>query len=121
VIIKKVVPRMKVYENNGSWMWVAFAPETRSIVAFIIGPRKQYFADKLVKLTDDCLSKNKPIYVTDGLNFYKVALLNHYGLLINYPKTGKRGRPRNPKIVPPNYLNYAHIVKKRTGRKLQKV
>jgi IS1 family transposase len=112
---------MKVYEDNGSWMWVAFASETRLIVAFTIGPRKQYVADKLVKLTDDCLSKNKPVYVTDGLKFYKVALLNQYELRINYPKTGKRGRPRNPKIVPPDYLNYAQIVKKRKGGKLQKV
>lgn len=118
---KKVVPRMEVYEDNGSWMWVAFAPETRLIVAFTIGPRKQYVADKLVKLTDDCLSENKPVYVTDGLNFYKVALLNHYGLWIKYPKTGKRGRPRNPKIVPPDDLKYAQVVKKRKGRKLQKV
>jgi IS1 family transposase len=118
---KKIVPRMEVYEDNGSWMWVAFAPEPRLIVAFAIGPRKQYVADNLVKLTDDCLSENKPIYVTDGLNFYKVALLNQYGLRIKYPKTGKRGRPRNPKIVPPDYLKYAQVVKKRKRGKLQKV
>ena len=74
-----------------------------------------------MKLADDCLSENKPIYVTDGLDFYKVALLNHYGLRIEYPKTGKRGRPRNQKIVPPDYLKYAQVVKKRKGGKLKKV
>ena len=46
---------MEVYEDNGSWMWVAFASVSRLIVAFTIGPRKQYVADELVKLTDDCL------------------------------------------------------------------
>ena len=25
---------MEVYEDNGSWMWVAFAPVSRLIVAF---------------------------------------------------------------------------------------
>ena len=74
-----------------------------------------------MKLADDCLSENKPVYVTDGLDFYKVALLNHYGLQIEYPKTGKRGRPRNPKIFPPDYLKYAQVVKKRKGGKPQKV
>jgi hypothetical protein len=110
---------MEVYEDKGSWMWVSFAPESRLIVAFTIGPRKQYVANELVKLTDDCLSENKPVFVTDGLDFYKVALL--YGLRIEYPKTGKRGRPRNPKIVPSDYLRYAQIVKKRKGGKLHKV
>ena len=75
---KKIVPRMEVYEDDGPWMWVAFASVSRLIVAFTIGPRKQYVADELVKLTDDCLSENKPVYVTDGLDFYKVALLKHY-------------------------------------------
>src|SRR5664280_2133445 len=110
---------MEVYEDDGSWMWVAFAPDTRLIVAFIIGPRKQHVADELVKLTDDCLSENIPVYVTDGLDFYKVALLNQYGIRIEYLKTGKRGRPKNPKIVPLDDLKYAQIVKKRQGRKLK--
>lgn len=112
---------MDVYEDDGPWMWVAFAPDTRLIVAFTVGPRKQYVADELVKLTDDCLSDNKPVYVTDGLDFYKVALLNHYGLRVEYPKTGKRGRPKNPKIVPPHDLKYAQVVKKRNGGKLKGV
>jgi IS1 family transposase len=112
---------MEVYEDNGSWMWAAFAPVSRLIVAFTIGPRKQYVADELVKLTDDCLSENKPVFVTDGLDFYKIALLNQYGVQIEYPKTGKRGRPKKPKIVPSDNLKYAQVVKKRKEGKPQKV
>ena len=111
---------MEVYEDNGPWMWVAFAPDSRLIVAFTIGPRKQHVANELVKLTADRLSENLPVYVTDGLDFYKVALLNQYGVQIEYPKTGKRGRPKKPKIVPSDDLKYAQIVKKRKGGKLQK-
>jgi len=118
---KKVVPRMEVYEDNGSWMWVSFAPESRLIVAFSIGPRKQYVANELVKLTADRLSENIPVYITDGLNFYKVALLIQYGVKVEYPKTGKRGRPRKPKIAPHKNLKYAQVVKKRKGRMLKKV
>lgn len=35
---KKIVPRMENYEDDGPWMWVAFAPGCRLIVAFVIGP-----------------------------------------------------------------------------------
>jgi IS1 family transposase len=112
---------MEIYEDDGPWMWVAFAPDTRLIVALTIGPRKQYVADELVKLTDDCLSENKPVFVTDGLDFYKRALLNHYGVQVEYPKTGKRGRPRKPKVFPPDYLKHAQVVKTRKGGKLQEI
>ena len=37
---KKVVPKMEVYEDDGPWIWIAFEPDNRLIVAFTIGPRK---------------------------------------------------------------------------------
>ena len=46
---------MEVYEDDGPWMWVAFATNCRLIVAFIIGPRKQYVANELSKV-NSCLS-----------------------------------------------------------------
>ena len=33
-------------------MWVAFAPGCRLILDFVIGPGKQYVADKLVELVN---------------------------------------------------------------------
>ena len=48
---------MEVYEDDGPWMWVAFATNCRLIVAFIIGPKKHYVADEFVRLTADCLSE----------------------------------------------------------------
>ncbi len=101
VKVKKIVTKMEIYEADGSWMWISFAPDSRLIVAFTIGPKKQYVVNELVKLTADRLSENLPFYVTDGLDFCKVALLDQYGVQIEYPKTGKRSKPRNPKIVPP--------------------
>jgi hypothetical protein len=65
--------------------------------------------------------RKQTFFVTDGLNFYKIALLNHYGVQIEYPKTGKRGRPRKPKIVPHDDLKHAQVVKTRKGGKLQEV
>jgi IS1 family transposase len=112
---------MKEYEDDGSWMWVAFAPECRLIVAFVIGPRKQYVANELLELTAKCLSESKPLFVSDGLKFYTKSLLNEFGEIEEFPRTGKRGRPRNPKRVPPENLEYAQVIKKRTGGRLQKI
>jgi IS1 family transposase len=88
---------MKDYEDDGSWMWVAFAPECRLIVAFVIGPRKQYVADELLELTANRLSGPRPLFVSDGLKFYTKALLKKFGEIGVFPRTGKRGRPKKSK------------------------
>lgn len=102
-------------------MWVSFAPQFRLIIDFTIGPRKQYVANRLVELTDKCLSGLKPLFVSDGLRFYSEALLQKYGKWVEFPRTGKRGRPKIPKLVPDKDLKYAQIVKEREGGKLQNV
>jgi len=40
IIVKKIMPRMKDYEDDGSWILVAFAPNCRLIITFILGPGK---------------------------------------------------------------------------------
>jgi len=118
---KKIVPRMKDYEDDGPWMWVAFAPGCRLIISFVIGPRKQYIANELVQLTAECLSDSMPLFVSDGLEFYAKALLKEFGKIEEFPRTGKRGRPKKPKLVPPDDLRYAQVIKKRKGGRLQKI
>ena len=112
---------MKDYEDDGMWMWVAFVPSYRLIIDFVIGPRKQYVADKLVELVNKRLSEKIPVFVTDGLDFYRKALLNVYGIVKEFSRTGKRGRPKKPTIVPSNDLRYAQVVKIRKRGLLQKV
>jgi IS1 family transposase len=118
---KKIVPRMKDYEDEGPWMWVAFAPGCRLIVDFIIGPRKQYVADRLLELIAKHLSNSIPLFVTDGLKLYTEAILKKYGELVEFPKTGKRGRPKKPKIVPLKNLRYAQVIKNREGGKVKEI
>ncbi len=74
------------------------------ILDFVIGPRKQYIADRLVGLVNKHLSDKILIFVTDGLNFYREALLKQFGVLREFPRTGKRGRPKKPKIFPSDSL-----------------
>jgi hypothetical protein len=55
------------------------------------------------------------------LKFYTKALLNEFGEIEEFPRTGKRGRPRNPKITPPDNLRYAQVKKEKKGGRLQKI
>lgn len=65
----------------------------------------------MIEATDKHLSDSKPLFVTDGLKLYAEALLKKYGEWIEFPKTGKRGRPKNPVIVPDENLKYAQVIK----------
>jgi hypothetical protein len=62
-----------------------------------------------------------PLFVTDGLKFYKIALLKQYGKLQSFARTRKRGRPRRPRFIPDELLKYAQIIKQRAGGVLMKV
>jgi IS1 family transposase len=102
-------------------MWVSFVPESRLIVDFIIGPRKQYVSDELIEVTDKHLSDSKPLFITDGLKFYVEALLKKYGEWMFFPRTGKKGRPKKPRLVSSKNLKYAQVIKNRKGKRLNKV
>jgi IS1 family transposase len=59
---------------------------------------------------------NFPIWVSDGLDAYGDALRQRHCVLQTYPRTGKRGRPRRPKLVACPELRYGQVVKKRDER-----
>ena len=101
---------MEQYEDDGTWVWVAFDPEHKVVLAHVVGERKQPSANKLIK----CVKKRVagiPSFCSDGLKFYKNALLKFYGHIVSFPRTGLRGRPRVPALVPDNGLRYAQVIK----------
>ncbi len=63
----------------------------------------------------------KPLCVTDGLKFYAEAILKKYGELVEFPRTGKIGRSKKPKLVPAKDLKYAQVVKERKGGTIHKI
>jgi len=116
----KKVPKDGEYDDEGTWIWVSMATERRLVLSHVVGERSQRSADGLVKRTAQCL-KSLPLFVTDGLKFYKIALLKQYGKLQSFARTRKRGRPRPPRFIPDELLKYAQIFKQRAGGILMKV
>lgn len=89
------------------------ASEHRIILAVVVGPRSQHSANQLIERTAYVLCGKLPLFVSDGLDSYGVALLERYHVTVSYPPTGKRGRPRAPEKRPDPGLRYSQVVKKR--------
>jgi IS1 family transposase len=116
----KRVPKDGEYDDEGTWIWISMAAECRLVLSHVVGERSQKSADRLIKRTAQCL-KVLPLFVTDGLKFYKIALLRQYGKLQSFAQTGKRGRPKLSRIISDKLLKYAQIIKQRAGRVLTRV
>ena len=74
------------------------ATESRLVLSHVVGERSQKIADQLVTNTVKRL-KSIPLFATDGLKLYTIALRKQYGKLKPFAPTGKRGRPRSPRLI----------------------
>ena len=83
------------------------------MIYFVVGRHDQANADKLVAGIKERSDKHVPFFTSDELKHYDDALLEAYGLRYEFPRTGKRGRPRKPILKAPKHLLYAQVVKRR--------
>ena len=96
--------------------------QTKLAVSLVIGPRSQQNAEALwsdfAQRTDHDLPT---LITTDEYRVYAGALLTTYGVPTPSPRTGKPGRPRTPRLVPPAALVYAMVHKLRRKGRVVKV
>lgn len=99
--------------DGDAWVWVAFAPEWRRVVGFVVGQRTQAQAnlllERVVYVTDD----HVPFFTSDQWPGYPSALLHAYGEGYPPERQGTRGRYPAPRRRPPPNLLYAQVVKRR--------
>jgi len=87
------------------------------MISFSMGATEFSLAEPLVADTEARLCHDAmPLWVSDGLDAYGAALLSRHHVLETYPRTGKRGRPRRPKMVAFPALRYGQVVKQRDDR-----
>ena len=116
------LPFARLYaETYGdAWVWVAFAPVWRLVVAFGIGKRTQQSADLLLDRVLYVTDAHIPFFTSDQLPEYRRALLHAYGVWHQPQRQGNRGRYPKPLLMPPPRLLYAQVVKTRAhGRIVQ--
>jgi len=115
-------PLARLYDETygDAWVWVAFAPVWRLVVAFVIGKRTQQSADLLLDRVLHVTDAHIPFFTSDQLPEYRRALLHAYGRWHQPPRPGHRGRYPKPLLMPPPGLLYAQVVKTRDhGRIVQ--
>jgi IS1 family transposase len=102
--------------DGRQWVWISFAPEYRLILAALVGPRTFASALQLIQLTA-AVVLGVPCFFSDGFSCYLAALIEVYHTLKTFPRTGKPGRPKQPRKEPHPDLVYGQVVKKQhTGR-----
>jgi IS1 family transposase/transposase-like protein len=104
-----------------AWVWVAFAPVWRLVLAFVIGKRSQENANLLLARMAHVTDDHIPFFTSDQLAHYKTALLHTYGVWHQPQRQGKRGPQPKPRLMAPDNLLYAQVVKKREKGRVVKV
>jgi IS1 family transposase len=101
-----------------AWIWIAFDPIHKLVLAHVIGKRTEPHAVDLLEKVKSITASIPSLFTSDQLNQYTQALLKVYGNTVFPPRSPGAGRPPNPKLVPPEELLYAQVVKQYKGNKL---
>jgi IS1 family transposase len=108
-------------EYGDCWGHISLDPNTKIIPAHVFGKRIKENTDKLLEKFKSKTDGQIPLFTSDEYNGYPGAILKQYHIEVEFPKTGKRGRPRNPLLLPHPELNYVQVVKTRENGRVVKV
>lgn len=117
--VRKKERTLKGWENlqrewGDTWIWVAFDPMHKLVLAIVVGERNEEEAVGLLARLRKRLAKACRLLLTsDSLPHYAAAMLQVFGVLVQPRRKGKRGRYPQPRRVPPEDLQYATIHKER--------
>ena len=104
-----------------AWVWVAFAPLWRMVLAFVVGKRTQDHANLLLARVQGISDGHIPFFTSDQLAAYPTALLHTYGKWVQPQRKGTRGKHPQPRRVVPDTLRYAQVVKQRENGRVVEV
>ena len=91
------------------------------MVNFLVGNRTEESGRVFLTELSSRLGCVKPLFTSDELKVYASLLLEIYHETVVEDPTGKRGRPRNPRIIPHVDLDYATVHKTRDKGRVVKV
>lgn len=102
----------KLRPGKVDWIHTALAMGSMFILAVGFGPRDTSTAAYLIAQVMACL-QGIPIFLTDGWKAYPRALIQVLGRVYRPHRKGNRGRKPKPRLVAPDTLFYAQVVKER--------
>jgi len=102
----------KLRPRQVAWIHTALAMGSWFLLWVDVGPRTQEQAAALVAQVVARV-RDLPIFLTDGWKAYSAALLQVVGIVYRRRRRGKVGRKPKPRLVAPQHLFYAQVVKVR--------
>jgi IS1 family transposase len=109
-------------EEGDNWDHVAFDPEHRLVVSVVPGKRTEAHTQLLVEdFKGRTGGRLMNLMTSDEYPAYQKAIFEAYATVRPQQRTGRPGRPRQPKKVLPQGLKYATVHKERQNGRVVKV
>jgi len=106
-------------ERSPSWVWTAMDPTSKLLVVVEVGSRTLAMAQRVVHQVTAMLAPGcVPLFLTDGFNEYKTAILAHFGSWRQPERRQDKGPRPKPRWMPLPELLYAQIVKSYRRRRI---
>jgi IS1 family transposase len=101
---------------------VALDPETRLVVSVVVGKRTAEATHARVRdFRRRTGGRVMRLMTSDEYPVYAEAIRDAYGARVTPPRTGRRGRPRNPYTTVPPEVTYATVHKERENNRVVSV
>jgi transposase-like protein len=108
--------------RSPQWVWTAIDPQSKLLLAILVGPRTQAMALRVVHQVREVLAPGCiPLFVTDGFKEYLSALLSHFGSWVQPARRQVQGPWPKPRWMPLPQLLYAKVIKTMRRRRLVRV
>jgi IS1 family transposase len=109
-------------ERSPHWVWTAMDPDSKLLLVMDVGPRTLAMAQCVVHQVALLLAPDSgPLFLTDGLKEYGIALLTHFGSWMQPERRQAKGPTPKPRWMPLPGLLYAQVVKTVRRRRLVRV
>lgn len=109
-------------EYGDCWVWVAYDPESKVILAFAVGKRtRERCVELLQRLKATLAPGSLPLFTSDELACYEDALIEVFGVAHQPERDGTRGRFPHPIHVATTELHYAVVHKERKDNRVVRV
>jgi IS1 family transposase len=104
------------------WDHVALDPESRLVVSLVVGKRTTEATRALVRdFRRRTGNRVMRLMMSDEYPAYADVIRDAYGTRVTPPRTGRRGRPRQPCTVIPPEVTYATVHKERENNRVVRV
>ncbi|HKA56699.1 MAG TPA: hypothetical protein VKJ47_23890 [Candidatus Binatia bacterium] len=108
--------------RSPQWVWTAIDPQSKVLLAILVGPRTPAMAQRVVHQVREVLAPGCiPLFVTDGFKAYMSALLSHFGSWVQPARRQAQGPAPKPRWRPLPELLYAQVIKTTRRRRLVRV